>query len=166
MRIIGIDHGTSTGVSILDDGKLFATHNIRLKTDGDERYIELFNEIKEILIKYKPDMVALETPSHLRNAKILRYLIGLHTAVVMACVELNIKTVDVIPTTMKKFIVGDGRADKSQVAYALTHKHGFDGKDILIPIYYKTKPNTIKDMIYDVSDATALAYYVSLNNNE
>ena len=69
-------------------------------------------------------------------------------------------------TTMKKFIVGDGRADKSQVAYALTHKHGFDGKDILIPIYYKTKPNTIKDMIYDVSDATALAYYVSLNNNE
>ena len=153
MRIIGIDHGTSTGVSILDDGKLFATHNIRLKTDGDERYIELFNEIKEILIKYKPDMVALETPSHLRNAKILRYLIGLHTAVVMACVELNIKTVDVIPTTMKKFIVGDGRADKSQVAYALTHKHGFDGKDILIPIY-------------DVSDATALAYYVSLNNNE
>ena len=50
MRIIGIDHGTSTGVSILDDGKLFATHNIRLKTDGDKRYIELFNEIKEIFI--------------------------------------------------------------------------------------------------------------------
>ena len=36
----------------------------------------------------------------------------------------------------------------------------------MVKIYYKTKPNTIKDMIYDVSDATALAYYVSLNNNE
>lgn len=159
MRIMGLDHGTSTGISILDDGKLFKTHNIRLKTEGDERYIELFNEVKKILEEYKPDIVALETPSHLRNAKILRYLIGLHTAVLMACVELNIKTVDVIPTTMKKFIVGDGRADKSQVAHSLVHKHGFNGKDILIPIYYKTRPNQIKDIIYDIADATALAYY-------
>jgi hypothetical protein len=62
---------------------------------------------------------------------------------------------------MKKELTGNGRAEKGDVALALTNIWKISLDDIVIPVYYKKKEG-IKELIYDKSDAVALGTYYLL----
>lgn len=160
MRVMGLDHATSSGVAIIENGNIIFTERFELIETGDMRLCEFKDIITNIIEKYEPDIIALEKPAHLRNANILRYLIGLYSIALEVATRRFIEIVTVNPTTMKKWLTGDGRADKEHVAKALQERTGNDFREY---IFYKKDPMRVKEVKYDVCDALSLALYVYNN---
>ena len=161
MRILGIDHGTRTGWSLAVDGIVVKTGSFQMKNptkNTGKAFMDFLQFVDTLLDETKPDLVRLEKPAHMRNANILRYLVGLHSMAELACCKHNIPVKDIIPSQYKKQIAGDGRADKDGVLYALLKK-GIPKEFIYKPVFYKTDKQKIKELKYDESDATALALF-------
>lgn len=161
MRILGIDHSIkSTGWALLEDGKIIDTGIIHLFTEGDMRLVEFRKCILELLHHTKPDRVALELPSHQRGGNITRLLTGLYTIALEASMEVCGTVEGINPMSMKKFITGHGKADKRMVYESIINKFEVPEEKVFEAIYYKKKPDVVKEYIYDKSDACALAIYV------
>lgn len=160
MRVMGLDHATSSGVAVIEDGKIIYTERFELKEKGNARLCEFKDRISGLLDEFKPEVVALEKPAHLRNAEILRYLIGLYSLALEDATRRHIEIRCVNPTTMKKWLTGDGRADKEHVAKALQERTSNDFREY---IFYKKDPTRVKEVKYDVCDALSLALYVYNN---
>lgn len=157
MRIMGIDHGTSSGICIMEDGNIIYRERLELKEIGNRRLCEFKDRVAKLMSIYEPNVIALEKPAHLRNAEILRYLIGLYSMALEEATRRDIEIVCVVPTTMKKYIAGNGRADKEDMAKAIQRIFNEDYREY---IYYKKDKNKVKEIKYDVVDAISLAFYV------
>ena len=160
MRVMGLDHATSSGVAIIENGEIIYTERFELIEKGNARLCEFKDRISGLLDEFQPEVIALEKPAHLRNAEILRYLIGLYSLALEDATRRNIDIRCVNPTTMKKWLTGDGRADKEHVAKALQERTGNDFREY---IFYKKDPMRVKEVKYDVCDALSLALYVYNN---
>lgn len=161
MRILGIDHAKRTGWSLIENGTCIKTGYFNLTKDGEERLLEYKNKIEKVIDEIKPDKIAIEKPEHMRNGKVLQFLIGLYTINKLISLEKKIPAYEVHPLSMKRFITGNGKAKKAEVSSTLVERFGVDEELIIKPII--NSKGTIRDFYYDESDATGLALFLYNN---
>lgn len=128
MKIIGIDPGSSfTGWGIIEDKSgvlsLIDCGVIRPKSKGKENFAVrisfIYKALLEIIDYYKPEEAAIEQVFTAKNALTALKLGQARGVAVAACANFDIPIFDYVPTSVKKALVGAGRADKEQVAFMI-----------------------------------------------
>ncbi len=146
--IIGIDPGLAlTGYGIIKDekGKCAVVTYGCIGTAGGEstasRLSKIYQDIRDIIIEYRPDTMAVEELYFNKNAR-SAFLVGEARGVVLlAAAHLNLEAFDYTPLQVKQSVVGYGRATKKQVK---------DMVKISLNLKESVKPD-------DASDALAVA---------
>jgi crossover junction endodeoxyribonuclease RuvC len=149
MIILGVDPGSvRTGCGVIasiarDDQRLLhqgvLTPSARLALP--ERLRRIHDGIVEIIVRYKPDVLAVEDVFHAVNARTALVLGHVRGVVLLAGAEAGLAVEAYPPATVKQQIAGFGRADKAQVAYMVSRHLGLTSQ---------SKPG-------DATDAVAVA---------
>lgn len=131
MVILGLDPGTATtgyGVIRSDMGKLqtlgFGVISTSKLLTDQERLLELSKDLKQLLTKYKPDLVGVEKLFFSTNQKTVMQVSQSRGAVLLALKEANIPTVELTPLQVKSGLTGYGKADKKQVQFMVKETLG------------------------------------------
>ncbi|MGL4774518.1 MAG: crossover junction endodeoxyribonuclease RuvC [Clostridium sp.] len=156
MRVLGIDHGTRTAYSCIEDGKCIETGTIKFKGN----LINYLKEIEDVIKRLKPNYVALEEPKCIRNAKVTNFLTTLYTICKLACDDLVTCYIECNVKSVKKYITGNGNSGKLDVYDNLLKNFNVNQKFIYKIEHYKTNKDKVKNQFFDESDATALALFV------
>lgn len=147
--VLGIDPGSRcTGWGLVREvsgqASLVATGTIRpnAKAPISERLGRIFSELQKLIREHGPDEAAIEDVfTHKNVASALK--LGQARGAIMACCALEgLDVSGYDPPSVKKTVVGVGRADKAQVAFMVARILGVSGK--------QTWPQ-------DASDALAVA---------
>ena len=159
MLALSIDHSFNrTGYSVIDENKVLrGTGSFELGKMTYENILEFRDEIRRLVLEYKPTVVVTEKPAHMRNVNIARMLSGLHTEVILEAIRNNIAYAIVNPKTVKKHIAGHGSATKEEVMEAMILKYDFDRDMLCFNEMSKKKPIRILKTHYDESDSVANA---------
>ena len=115
MRIMGIDGSLScTGVAVVEDNEVLYMDGIASnnKDDLKDRIYLLQQTIKELIDKYKPQVIVIEDVFMYMNSKTVIDLARLNGALLALCSKLGVKVILYPPSTHKKASTGDGRATK------------------------------------------------------
>lgn len=149
MIILGLDPGSRvTGFSVLyQQGSGFRTLDcgvIRLtsRDDHSERLKLIYSSVSELILKYKPEECAVETPVYGKDPLAMLKLGRAQAACMLAVINAGLPVTEYYPKAVKKAITGRGNASKEQVAYML-HK--------LIHVVQESLPD-------DATDALAVAW--------
>lgn len=148
MRMIGIDPGLSKiGWAILEKKqssiKYISSGSIKTnpKDNTHIRLADIFKKLCELIALHKPDTGSLEETFVNTNPK-TSLILGQARGVIMAALGTNnLKLLEFAPNTIKKTIVGNGKAEKEQVMKMLK---------LVIPDVTFNSP--------DEADAIAIAY--------
>ena len=115
MRILGIDPGYAiTGYSIID----YAGNKFKLIEAGVSfplRLTKIYDDVGEIIDKYKPDAISIEELFFNNNAKTAINVAQARGIVLTVGCKKNIPTFEYTPLQIKQAVAGYGRADKIQV---------------------------------------------------
>jgi len=123
MIVLGIDPGIAdTGFGILDvkkDGRLLCLEYGSIKTSPNknlaERIEKLFNDLSDIIEKYKPEIVGVEELFFNKNVK-TALIVGQARGVVLLAAKIsNARLMEFTPLQVKQAVSTYGRADKAQV---------------------------------------------------
>jgi crossover junction endodeoxyribonuclease RuvC len=149
MIILGVDPGTNfTGFGIIKQKsnnyiritsgiiKLPSFKSLPLKLEI------IYDEIVNIIQKYKPDEFAIETAFYGKNVQSAMKIGYARGAALLAAVHKKIPTSEYSPREIKKSVVGRGSAAKEQVCYMIK---------TLLELKEEKMP-------YDESDALAVAF--------
>lgn len=129
MKIIGIDPGSAnTGWGIIEEKPsgyvLVDCGVIRPKNKGEENFAErisfIYKSLSEIIAHYRPCESAIEQVFTAQNARTALKLGQARGVAVAACANYDVPVFDYAPTSVKKALVGVGRADKEQVAFMIS----------------------------------------------
>lgn len=119
MLILGIDPGTATtGYGIIKSfPKNFEVVDFGLiETDKNgstgKRLENIYKEIRKLLTKFSPDVVAIERLFFATNAKTAMSVGQAQGVMIFAAARSKIDVIEYAPGTVKKMVAGDGRADK------------------------------------------------------
>ena len=122
LRVLGVDPGLAkTGYGIIDYDKCrykYVTHGV-IETSAEDdislRLREIYDKLKKITKKYKPDEVSIEGIYFAKNA-LSAISVAQATGVIhLVCAQAKIPAVEYSPLKVKQTIVGNGRAEKNQV---------------------------------------------------
>lgn len=122
MIIIGIDPGTQvTGYGVIKvSGRDFHAVDygcvrppVRLKLS--ERYLILFNALEELLEKYRPTVLAVETQYVHKNVQSAIKLGMARGTAIIAAKRKGLQVFEYAPSKAKLAVVGNGGASKQQV---------------------------------------------------
>jgi len=124
VRILGIDCGSqSTGYGVIDsDGtrhRMVACGAIRTESRDDfaMRLKAIGQKLREVITAYEPEEAAVEdtfTGENIRSALKLTHVRGV---ALFVCAEAGVPVAAYPPAQVKLAVVGNGRADKQQVAW-------------------------------------------------
>ncbi len=120
MRVLGIDPGTNVcGWGVVEATRPRSTHLghgvIRMKGELPGRLAKLCAEIDAVIGKWSPDVVAVEGVFTHRNAR-SALILGHSRGVSLLCAaRAGLSVEEYTPATVKKCVVGNGRAEKRQV---------------------------------------------------
>ena len=148
MRIVGIDPGIRvTGFGVLEKSKKlsvlsYGTINPPVQKSMSERLKYLYTDAMEIIDKYKPDLLAIESTFHQKNVKSALILGQAKGSILLAAANSNIPSKEFAPRKVKAAVVGNGSATKEQVQYMIQRI-----------LKLESLPKS-----FDVSDALAIAY--------
>jgi len=150
MRVLGIDCGSDvTGYGVVEaadkDGHLrfIAAGAIRL-TGRDRlpaRLARVFNELRQVIERHRPDAVAIEDVFYAANAKSALKLGHVRGVAMLAAASFEIEVAEYAPLTIKSAVVGYGKAEKVQVQEMVTR---------LLKLEKRPEPP-------DIADALAIA---------
>lgn len=122
MIIMGIDPGTVAcgfGVIRVNGMKFEAIDYGCIRPPASrklsDRYLIIFNAVDELLEKYRPDVLAVETQFVKKNVQSAIKLGMARGAVVIAAARRGVKIYEYAPTKAKLAVVGTGHASKAQV---------------------------------------------------
>lgn len=139
IKIIGIDLGTVKSAvthmecdSYLKGDLKFVSHSVLITTDvkeRDQRIVTLIKKIWRSVREYDPDLIVVEYPFGIMgNGKIvlemfgmLRYLITeyqMHGS--------SMKFLELSQTRIKKYVIGSGKAEKSDMRMQVMKEYGLD----------------------------------------
>jgi crossover junction endodeoxyribonuclease RuvC len=110
------------------------------------KLVDLGNDLENILVKYKPNIISIEKLFFLKNIKTWIDVAHARWIIVYVAAKKWIKIIELTPLQIKKWICGNWNANKIQVQNALKFILNLD----TIP-----KPD-------DAADALAIAYIASL----
>lgn len=126
--ILGVDPGTqATGYGlVLTDGislELVAIGCIRTEKFDDhyDRLQCIYDRILEIIIAYKPQILAIEAPFFGKNVQSMLKLGRAQGMAIAAALSQKIPVQEYSPKKVKQSITGNGNAAKEQVAAMLAH---------------------------------------------
>jgi crossover junction endodeoxyribonuclease RuvC len=156
MIILWIDPWTTTtgfalikkensNYSLLDYWILKTTPKIPLSN----KILEIWTDIKQIIIKYNPDIVSIEKLFFQTNLKTWIDVAQARWAILYESMQANVKIMEYTPLQVKKAITWNWKANKLQLQNAIKMIFRLDS----IP-----KPD-------DAADAIWLAYMWALNSN-
>ncbi len=126
--ILGIDPGTQvTGYGIiLSDGitmELIAIGSIHTEKFDDhyDRLQCIYDRVLEIVLAYKPHVLAIEAPFFGKNVQSMLKLGRAQGMAIAAALSQKIPVKEYSPKKVKQSITGNGNAAKEQVAAMLGH---------------------------------------------
>ena len=124
MLVLGVDPGSAfTGFGFVESvaGKLKYCHDEQLKlpakADVGEKLALLFDHTSELLVKYKPDELAVEGIFYGCNVKSMLVLGQARGSVMVAGAKFNLAIHEYPPALVKQAVVGYGKASKEQVQH-------------------------------------------------
>ncbi|MBP9714985.1 MAG: crossover junction endodeoxyribonuclease RuvC [Candidatus Pacebacteria bacterium] len=122
MIILGIDPGYERlGIAVLEKnkGKEEVLHSECFKTSAklkfEERLFLIGQKIEEIIKKYKPDVLAIETLFSNTNQKTVMHVSEARGVVIYEAIKKDLKIFEASPPQIKMATTGYGKADKNQV---------------------------------------------------
>ena len=121
MIILSIDSGIEkTGYAIFKKDKSYKYLSSGLiKTDKNDpitvRIKEIYNKVKSLIIKYKPNTIVLEQVFFFRNQKTAIKIGQTQGAIILIAGQYNISLNFLTPLQIKLAVTGYGQADKKAV---------------------------------------------------
>lgn len=122
MRILGIDPGTAiTGFGVIDtEGSRFKFVDagvIRTPKEQpmNERLATVYDEIKELITEFKPDVMSIELLFFARNVTTAMTVGQSRGIVMLAATQAKIPIYEYTPMQVKQAVTGYGKADKKQI---------------------------------------------------
>jgi len=148
MIILGIDPGVARlGYGVLETrhDRILASCHGCLETDkatphGD-RLLEVRDRLRELIAKYKPELVAVEKLFFETNARTAIVVGEARGVVMLTAAEAKLPVVEMTPLQVKQTVTGSGSADKKQVQKMI---------QVLLNLKEVPKPD-------DAADALAIA---------
>ena len=125
MIILGIDPGTAnTGYGIIDGKKdlQYIGHGVIQTSPKDcpgERLRQINNQLSQIIKKYNPDILAIETIYFFVNAKTAMPVSQAKGSILLTAAKKKIPVKEFSPLTIKLITTGNGRAKKKEVQMAV-----------------------------------------------
>ena len=122
-RILGIDPGSrTTGFGVLDftgDSAVYVASGTVSSANGSfpERLRQIFTAVSEIVVEYRPDVVAIESVFMHKNAGSALKLGQARSAALCATFGFDVDVYEYAPREIKLAIVGTGAATKQQVQH-------------------------------------------------
>jgi crossover junction endodeoxyribonuclease RuvC len=129
--IVGLDPSTKTGVAIIhaekNSAKVLATKETFSPKDMErmDRCAHIAEQIVPLLEEHKPDLAVIEDYGY-ANSNSLVILVEIGTVLRYFVRQLEITSLYVPPTSLKKFITGDGTSSKNQIGVHVYKKYGFE----------------------------------------
>jgi len=124
MKILGIDPGYAIlGYGIVEKtGNRFRpVHYGAITTPKempmDQRLEKLYDELRELIEEFRPDVASIEQLYFNNNAKTAINVGQARGVAVLACVKGGVPIAEYTPLQIKQALVGYGRADKKQVQF-------------------------------------------------
>lgn len=122
MRILGIDPGTAiTGFGVIDcvgaNFKFVDAGVIRTPKEQPmhERLSTVYDEMKELLAEFKPDVMSIELLFFARNVTTAMTVGQSRGIVMLAATQANVPIYEYTPMQVKQAVTGYGKADKKQI---------------------------------------------------
>lgn len=124
MRVIAIDPGYERlGIAILErepkTKKELLIHSECFKTKSSllfaERLVLLGNQVRKIIRKYKPDILAIETLFFTTNQKTAMRVAEARGAVIYEAADTDLPVHEYTPLQVKIAVTGYGKATKQQI---------------------------------------------------
>ncbi|NMC78510.1 MAG: crossover junction endodeoxyribonuclease RuvC [Chloroflexi bacterium] len=123
MLVVGIDPGTArTGYGFVretDDGNLEVVNFGVIQTPAHQspqtRLLQIFQELKNLLLLYQPESAAVEKLFFQRNVTTAIAVGEARGVALLALAERGLEVAEYTPLQIKQAVVGYGGADKNQV---------------------------------------------------
>lgn len=122
MIILGIDPGTAmTGYGLISclkgEIKLVEKGSIKTSNDHDSSYRLnlIYEEVITLMVKHKPEILAVESLFFSNNAKSASAVGQAIGVIKLAAAQRKLKVFEYPPLKIKMKLVGNGRAEKSEV---------------------------------------------------
>lgn len=128
MLILGIDPGTAnTGYGVVRGGgaalpTLVECGVIRTRARDPlpTRLHEIYEGVRELLERHKPDAVSVEDVFYAKNVRTTVVLGHARGVILLAAAQAGLMVNEFAPSEIKKAVVGTGGATKEQVQFMLT----------------------------------------------
>lgn len=122
MLILGIDPGlarTGFGLIKLKKNLLKAIDygciTTGLKTRRPDRLKKIYQAIKKIIKKNKPELIVIEELFFAQNAKTALKVGEARGVIILACAETKARLIEMTPLQVKVYLTAYGRASKKQI---------------------------------------------------
>lgn len=165
MLVLGLDPGTATtGYGFIKTAgtEMEALNWGLIETDKNNnpshRLVNIFRQMDKLILKYSPDLVAIEKVFFARNAK-TAIRVGQAQGVMLYCAANHkLEVFEYAPATIKKLITGNGRADKKLMQKSVRK---ILGNHIKSKKHKKTHFDNAADAL-----AIAMTHAISINGKE
>jgi crossover junction endodeoxyribonuclease RuvC len=124
MRILGIDPGFALcgfGIIEKDGVKMKAGSYGHISTESGtpvhERLKILYDDMVNIVVEYRPDVMAVEELFFNKNAKTAIIAAQARGVIILSAVNNGVDVVEYTPLQVKQAVIGYGRASKQQVQF-------------------------------------------------
>ena len=125
LRVLGIDPGTNvTGYGVVEPangrlGHLLECGVIRTNPNDaiGKRLDTLFEGVSELIARHEPTALALEGVFYAKNIKTTLTLGHARGVILLAAARAGLEVAEFPPATVKKSVVGTGKAAKAQVGF-------------------------------------------------
>lgn len=124
MRTLGIDPGTATtGFGVVDetDNKLTLVDYGCIKTSPKngmpDRLKLISSELKKVINKFKPEIIAVEQLFFAANSKTAIKVGEARGVILLTAAQAGVKVSEYTPLQVKQALTGYGKADKKQIQY-------------------------------------------------
>jgi|SRR3989339_1860232 len=118
MTILSIDSGIErTGYAIFKDKKYVTSALIKTSKSltTEKRLIEIYERLREIMKKHKPNVMVLEQLLFFKNQKTFIRVAQAQGVVMLLAAQNKIKVEFLTPLQIKQIVTGYGQADKLAV---------------------------------------------------
>ncbi len=162
MVVLGIDPGSvNTGyafvdacgskLQVLEYGALHAPKN----KSFEDRLLHIVSSLEELMDKYKPEMLGMESAFVAVNAHSALVLGHVRGAILVACKKRGLSFSEFPPSTVKQAVTGKGNASKEQVANMIYARLGIapekvllDATDALAVAWTSVNPNPLSELLH------------------
>ena len=117
MKILALDLGSTTGWAMIKEGKVFQHGERTFKGNRGVRFEAMRKWLKSMTAHDHPELIIFERP-FCRGLHATRSLWGMAAIAEAAAVWRGIPSLDIVPSTLKKWATGNGRASKAEMIAA------------------------------------------------